>query len=118
MVRSIGQEAFYGCYELQTIQSLASDPAEMDESAFNCSYVSDPYDNATLYVPVGSKINYMTSIGWSRFKKIVEGEPSGVEQVVMDGLEKDAPVYNLRGQRLTAPQKGINIIGGKKVVVK
>lgn len=26
--------------------------------------------------------------------------------------------YNMRGQRLTSPQKGINIIGGKKVIVK
>ena len=30
----------------------------------------------------------------------------------------NTPIYNLRGQRLEAPQKGINIIGGKKVVVK
>ena len=30
----------------------------------------------------------------------------------------DGVIYNLRGQRLTAPQKGINIIGGRKVVVK
>ena len=28
------------------------------------------------------------------------------------------PVYNLNGQRLKSPRKGINIIGGKKVVVK
>ena len=119
-LQSIGKEAFLYCYKLQTIQSLANSPAEMDESAFRY-YSSDPdyiYNNATLYVPVGSKINYMTSTGWSRFKNIVEGEPSGIEQVVMDGLEKDAPVYNLRGQRLAAPQKGVNIIGGKKVVVK
>jgi len=27
-------------------------------------------------------------------------------------------IYNLNGQRLAAPQKGINIIGGKKVLVK
>ena len=27
-------------------------------------------------------------------------------------------VYNLNGQRLTAPRKGLNIIGGKKIVVK
>jgi len=27
-------------------------------------------------------------------------------------------IYNLAGQRLAAPQKGINIIGGKKVIVK
>lgn len=27
-------------------------------------------------------------------------------------------IYNLAGQRLSKPQKGINIIDGKKVVVK
>ena len=31
---------------------------------------------------------------------------------------QDAPVYSIAGQRIAAPQKGINIIGGKKVVVK
>ena len=29
-----------------------------------------------------------------------------------------AAVYNLQGQRLNAPQRGINIIGGQKVLVK
>ncbi|MBR5038168.1 MAG: hypothetical protein IKX65_05550, partial [Prevotella sp.] len=27
-------------------------------------------------------------------------------------------VYNLNGQRLTVPRKGLNIIGGKKVIIK
>ena len=31
---------------------------------------------------------------------------------------EEASIYNLQGQRLTAPQRGINIIGGKKVVIK
>jgi len=44
-------------------------------------------------------------------------DPSGITDIRMDS-ENQAPVYNLRGQRLAAPQKGINIIGGKKVVVK
>ena len=43
---------------------------------------------------------------------------TGIEGVVKDGIEKDAPIYSLSGQRLTAPQKGINIIGGKKVIIK
>lgn len=43
---------------------------------------------------------------------------SGIEDVVVDGIEENVPVYNLSGQRLTAPKKGINIIGGKKVIVK
>jgi hypothetical protein len=32
--------------------------------------------------------------------------------------EDDARIYNLSGQRLSAPQKGINIINGRKVVIK
>lgn len=32
--------------------------------------------------------------------------------------KQTTPIYNLRGQLLSAPQKGINIIGGRKVVVK
>ena len=30
----------------------------------------------------------------------------------------DVRIYNIMGQRLTAPAKGINIIGGKKVMIK
>jgi hypothetical protein len=35
-----------------------------------------------------------------------------------DDVTVDSPVFNLAGQRLQTPQKGINIIGGKKVIVK
>ena len=30
----------------------------------------------------------------------------------------NAEIYNLNGQRVAAPQKGLNIINGKKVVIK
>ena len=43
--------------------------------------------------------------------------PTTVDSIRTEA-DKDAPVYNLRGERLTAPQKGVNIIGGRKVVVK
>ena len=42
---------------------------------------------------------------------------SGIRRITMD-CDKNAPVYNLHGQRLTALKKGINIVGGKKVLVK
>ena len=38
----------------------------------------------------------------------------GVTMVV----DKKTPVFSLSGQRLTSPRKGINIIGGKKIVIK
>ncbi len=37
---------------------------------------------------------------------------------ITTGIDVEKPVYNLRGQRLAAPQKGISIIGGKKVTKK
>lgn len=42
----------------------------------------------------------------------------GVSGVEAQGKASDNAVYNLAGQRLDKPVKGINIIGGKKVVVK
>ena len=44
-------------------------------------------------------------------------EVTAIDEIKMNKLQGSA-VYNLSGQQLTAPQKGINIIGGKKVVVK
>ena len=44
-------------------------------------------------------------------------DPSDVKVPTID-IDADAPIYNLSGQKLATPQKGINIIGGKKVVIK
>ena len=43
--------------------------------------------------------------------------PSGINDMISDG-GKAQPIHNLAGQRLVAPKKGINIIGGKKMVIK
>lgn len=42
---------------------------------------------------------------------------TAVEGIKSD-IKKDAVIYNVKGQKLTSPQKGINIVGGKKVIVK
>lgn len=45
-------------------------------------------------------------------------DETAIEGITADVIDGNTPIYNLRGQRLSQPQKGINIIGGKKVVVK
>ena len=47
----------------------------------------------------------------------VEQDPSGISMVLM-GEKKGTPIYTPSGQRLAAPRKGINIVGGKKIVIK
>ena len=44
--------------------------------------------------------------------------PSSIKNTYVEGKEENSSVYSLSGQRLAAPRKGVNIIGGKKVVVK
>ncbi|MDE7455971.1 MAG: hypothetical protein K2M96_04605 [Prevotella sp.] len=54
----------------------------------------------------------------NRWQKYEGSDDTSAIDGIKTEADKDAPVYNLRGQRLTAPQKGVNIIGGRKVVVK
>ena len=42
---------------------------------------------------------------------------TAIESVKSD-IKKNAIIYNVRGQKLTSPQKGINIIDKRKVMVK
>ena len=42
---------------------------------------------------------------------------TGISSIVKE-VNADAPIYNLSGQRLSVPSKGVNIIDGKKVVIK
>ena len=83
------------------------------------AFEDDTFENATLYVPTGSKALYQSAESWKKFKNIVELESLSINGVnVKDDNGSDNNVYNLRGQRLSTPQKGLNIINGKKVVVK
>ena len=60
------------------------------------------------------------------FEETIEGEylgtemPDGIEAIDNGKreMESDGAIYNLAGQRLSKPQRGLNIIGGKKVVIK
>lgn len=114
-VKSFGQLAFSQCKNILSIESLNGFPDDIRDNIFN----SEVYTNATLYVPEGCRNNYRLASGWNQFKNIVEGQmPSGIVQVTMDSMSENEVVHSVSGQRLSAPQKGLNIINGKKYVVK
>ena len=46
-----------------------------------------------------------------------ESDPTGIVAPA-SFTEREHIIYNLSGQRLQKMQKGINIVGGKKVVIK
>ena len=58
----------------------------------------------------------------SRQWALVSNESMSVEQAIITGIsplgetEEGAAIYNVSGQRLNKMQKGINIVGGKKII--
>ena len=68
---------------------------------------ADVTDVATLYVPAGAYIAF----------KVEYSTASGIA-TVKASAKADGKWYNLRGQEVAAPTKGIFIKNGKKVVIK
>ncbi len=114
-VTSIGKCAFFNTM-LQHVYCYAEQVPWVDADAFPGSI-----RKATLHVPAGSVNAYKNTSPWSYFGNIValeNGDPSGIE-AIKNGEQKDnAPVYNLNGQHVDTPQKGIYIKNGRKVLMK
>ena len=123
-VTSIGDYAF-DCKNLATVVSLIENPLTITWYTSNpvaghiaIAFSQNTFMNGTLYVPKGTKFAYEAKEGWKDFRNIVEGTPTSITRVTLDKETPNTPIYDLNGKRLSEPQKGINIIEGKKVLIK
>ena len=97
---------------------MHEEPLEINESVFFSSTDTIyTFDQATLYVPEGTKSSYQEADVWKNFKNIVDFDPDGIDDIIADE-DKQGQIYSISGMRLKSPQKGINIINGKKILVK
>ena len=119
-IKNIGQETFASCPELTDVYCYATDVPNTNTDAFKDSYI----EYATLHVPVESVDAYKAAEPWKNFKEIValtdddpKPDATGIS-VVRNAEGNKAVIYDLNGVRQSEPKKGINIVNGKKVVVK
>ena len=115
-VEHIRSGAFAYCTGLKEVFSYIVEPFEIGEDVFWMNN-DGSFSTATLYVPAGSKAKYEATPAWNLFQNIVEMTPTHIHNINQDTVD-NAYVFSLSGQRLEAPKKGINIIGGKKIIVK
>ena len=110
-VTSIGYDAFYDCTGLTSVISLIEEPFEISGNTFY-NWVEDHFEftTATLYVPAGTKAKYESTPAWNKFKNIVEGIENAVKSVETDAKAEETERYNVGGQRISSPQKGLNIV--------
>lgn len=106
----------FGGYEecLTDVYCYAEKAPEVESDAFSPSI-----DKTVLHVLASALDAYGNGDPWVFFKEVVAmtEEEAGIEATVM-GADDSAAIYDLNGRQLMAPQHGINIIGGKKVVMK
>ena len=114
---SIGEEAFYGCFNLKKVTSKIAKPFAINDETFTA------YSSATLYVPKGTVDKYKATDGWKNFKNIVEEDSTtAINDVEADNTLNTANViYDTNGKRLPVTSldelpSGLYIINGKKVV--
>ena len=69
-----------------------------------------PYSSVTLYVPAGSASAYRALAPWRNFRNIVETDLTSIQTPTISSSETIVGYYNLQGQRIAEPQKGIVIV--------
>ena len=118
-ITKIGDYAFEYCYNLKEIYCYAEEVPDINSNAF---YNIDCFDaniksKIVLVVPDNAVERYRAHPVWGQF--VIE-TPTGISEIKNDTLKNigHTPIFNSSGQRLSKMQKGINIIGSKKVLVK
>lgn len=100
--------------KLETITLYNPTPLDVSSDYFtNAQYI-----NVNVYVPKGSLEAYQKADVWKNFWGLQEKELTGIETVVADGNNTDNIIYDMQGRRLDAPKAGLNIINGKKVMIR
>lgn len=134
-VTSIGDWAFGNC-PFTSITNYSVVPQEISKYTFgrygtfgakatsvsrgDSEYDDDPgrYD-AILHVLPGCKEAYEKAEYWNRFTIVEDAVlPTGINAVIGGATVSSDKIFSLSGQRLGKVQKGVNIVGGKKVLVK
>lgn len=118
-VTNVEHYAFRGCYGLRDVYCYVETVPETDNEAFNRSSIGE----CILHVPAVSVDNYKASYIWGAFKEVVpltdsDSKPTGIDDVRCKISDIRGTYYDLNGVRQSEAKRGINILNGKKVVVK
>ncbi|MBO5787849.1 MAG: leucine-rich repeat domain-containing protein, partial [Bacteroidaceae bacterium] len=113
-LESIGEKAFAGCEKIMEIKIGLEKPIRGATNIF----ADAVYDNAILYVPIGTKSLYEKREPWNLFFYVVEMDFTGINEVKAENGKVEGVYYDLSGRAVENPANGIYILDGHKVIVK
>ena len=112
-ISKIHYSALDGLYQLESIYVFSETPPEVGTQSLN----KKVYTFADVYVPIGTAEQYKTKKFWKDFVNINEFDPTGIINVT-ENIETPSIIFDIQGRKLSKTKRGINIINGKKVLIK
>lgn len=106
---------FNGCSNLREVYITAPEPPKY--RTYPAYIGGEDLGELILYVPQASLEKYKESEYWSQFKEIRSIETAGIADVET-GRENPEVIHDLQGRRLKHIAPGINIVNGKKILVR
>ena len=110
---NIYKYAFESCSGLTTLYLLNPIPPNISNDFTNKQYME-----LNVYVPQGSLSAYQVADVWKDFWELQEFDPTGVETIKANGKKTKDTYHDIQGRKLNAPKNGLNIINGKKVLIR
>ena len=108
-VTSIGYGAFMWCDGLTSVTNLATTPQIISSETFEVY--------GTLHVLPGCKAKYEAADYWKYFT-IVEDATTSIDVVEGTPTISSDRIFSISGQQFDKTKKGLNIINGKKILMK
>ena len=110
-VKTIEERAFKDCPNLKTLCSLNTTPPNCVTTVFD----EDHFTTVNVFVPHAALEKYQSAATWKRFASLQGSDFTGIENVKVEN--EKVSYYDLKGNRLNVPKRGLNIVNGKKVIV-
>ena len=123
-------KAAAGTYELPVIKSAAWFSTDLkghwaDKESDGTQYCLAQKNGVVGFYKVQSGVKIPTGKGFLEIPAASRdfvgfdfgGETTGIEKASV-AIDANAPVYNLNGQRVAQPTRGLYIVNGKKVIIK
>lgn len=115
-VTKIGNDAFQDCMSLEKVTFMSTTPPDISSAIFN--------KNVEIHVPEGYKAAYENIAGFKNCTIIDDvkvpgnGETAGISLLNANLSTQNSKIFMLNGKRFSAPRRGINIVNGKKIILK
>lgn len=112
---SFGKDALLGCENIERINCKCITPPSFVNQFFTIKQYTE---TIMVCVPKGTLESYQSADIWMNFWNLQEDyELTKINEVTAKKQNSNL-LFDLQGRKLSAPQKGINIVNGKKILVK